>query len=217
MQRGWASRSARDSSAPACRGSYIALETFGGMPAPLALRGDRRASSRSCRSIRCSPGGSSSAGRRETASVAPARRGERVRARRMAARLPVHRISLARRRLFAAARARWRARSPASRRSAACGWCRSRSRSSLRWSFTRSMQSRPVDGAPSLACAIGAAAIGGCGAMLRGIEWTSASGAPLPVSLVQGNVAQDLKFDAGVPRADVRALPQARANSHADG
>jgi len=47
-----------------------------------------------------------------------------------------------------------------------------------------------------VACAVGAAAVGGSGAMLRGIEWTSASGEPLPISLVQGNVAQDLKFDA---------------------
>ena len=31
---------------------------------------------------------------------------------------------------------------------------------------------------------------------MRGIEWTTPSGEPLPVSLVQGNVAQDLKFDA---------------------
>jgi len=48
-----------------------------------------------------------------------------------------------------------------------------------------------------LACAIGAAAIAVSGAALRGIVWTTPSGEPLPVSLVQGNVAQDLKFDAG--------------------
>jgi apolipoprotein N-acyltransferase len=47
-----------------------------------------------------------------------------------------------------------------------------------------------------LGCAIGAAAIAMTGAASRGIEWTTPSGEPLPVSLVQGNVAQDLKFDA---------------------
>jgi apolipoprotein N-acyltransferase len=34
------------------------------------------------------------------------------------------------------------------------------------------------------------------GAALSRIEWTTAAGAPLAVSLVQGNVAQDLKFDS---------------------
>lgn len=48
----------------------------------------------------------------------------------------------------------------------------------------------------TLSCAIGVAAIAACGALLRDIEWTSASGEPFPVSLVQGNVAQDLKFEA---------------------
>jgi apolipoprotein N-acyltransferase len=45
------------------------------------------------------------------------------------------------------------------------------------------------------ACVLAALAIAGSGAWLRGIEWTTANGAPLAVSLVQGNVAQDLKFD----------------------
>ena len=47
------------------------------------------------------------------------------------------------------------------------------------------------------ACAIAALAIAGSGAWLRGVEWTTESGAPLAVSLVQGNIAQDLKFDPG--------------------
>lgn len=46
------------------------------------------------------------------------------------------------------------------------------------------------------ACAIVAVLIALCGSLLRGVEWTVPSGAPLAVSLVQGNVAQDLKFDA---------------------
>jgi len=35
------------------------------------------------------------------------------------------------------------------------------------------------------------------GAALGRLEWTSEAGAPLAVSLIQGNVAQDLKFDPG--------------------
>lgn len=35
----------------------------------------------------------------------------------------------------------------------------------------------------------------GGGAVLQQHEWTSASGEPLPVALLQGNVAQDMKFD----------------------
>jgi apolipoprotein N-acyltransferase len=38
-------------------------------------------------------------------------------------------------------------------------------------------------------------AVGIGGAALRRVEWTSAHGAPIAVSLVQGNVTQDLKFD----------------------
>ena len=48
----------------------------------------------------------------------------------------------------------------------------------------------------ALGCAAGALAIGVAGIGLRDVEWTTPSGDPLPVSLVQGNVAQDLKFDA---------------------
>ncbi len=43
--------------------------------------------------------------------------------------------------------------------------------------------------------ALGAAAIAVVGHALRGVEWTRPSGAALAVSLVQGNVPQDLKFD----------------------
>ncbi len=39
------------------------------------------------------------------------------------------------------------------------------------------------------------AVIGGGGAALGRIDWTAPVGAPVTVSLVQGNVAQDLKFD----------------------
>jgi apolipoprotein N-acyltransferase len=38
-------------------------------------------------------------------------------------------------------------------------------------------------------------AIGLCGALLRGIEWTAPAGAPLAASVLQGNVPQDAKFD----------------------
>ncbi|HVE49151.1 MAG TPA: apolipoprotein N-acyltransferase [Casimicrobiaceae bacterium] len=44
-------------------------------------------------------------------------------------------------------------------------------------------------------CAFAALAITLTGAALRRIEWTTPAGTPLAVSLVQGNVAQDLKFD----------------------
>ena len=46
-----------------------------------------------------------------------------------------------------------------------------------------------------VACVAGALAIAAAGAALRGIEWTTPTGAPLAVSLVQGNVPQHLKFD----------------------
>ena len=39
------------------------------------------------------------------------------------------------------------------------------------------------------------AAVVGMGAVLVQVEWTRPSGAPLPVSLVQGNVLQEIKFD----------------------
>lgn len=61
-------------------------------------------------------------------------------------------------------------------------------------------------------CAIGAAAIAVIGTALRGIEWTTPSGQPLPVSLVQGNVAQDLKFDPAF-RERTFALYQALAET----
>jgi apolipoprotein N-acyltransferase len=41
----------------------------------------------------------------------------------------------------------------------------------------------------------GGAAIAGGGYAAAGIEWTAPAGAPVAVSLVQGNVAQDTKFD----------------------
>jgi apolipoprotein N-acyltransferase len=44
-------------------------------------------------------------------------------------------------------------------------------------------------------CAVIAAVVAGIGAGMRTLEWTTPSGPPLAVSLVQGNVAQELKFD----------------------
>jgi apolipoprotein N-acyltransferase len=49
-----------------------------------------------------------------------------------------------------------------------------------------------------LALLLGAAAILGGGALAAHVEWTAPSGAPVAVSLVQGNVAQDIKFDRDV-------------------
>jgi apolipoprotein N-acyltransferase len=50
---------------------------------------------------------------------------------------------------------------------------------------------------PALALLLGGAAIAGGGALLARLEWTSPVGAPVGVSLLQGNVTQDLKFDPG--------------------
>jgi apolipoprotein N-acyltransferase len=46
----------------------------------------------------------------------------------------------------------------------------------------------------ALAAWVGAVVVAG-GAALARIEWTTAAGAPVPISLVQGNVTQELKFD----------------------
>ena len=47
------------------------------------------------------------------------------------------------------------------------------------------------------ACTLTAIALATGGALSRNVEWTAPSGAPLAVSLVQGNVAQEIKFDPG--------------------
>ncbi len=55
------------------------------------------------------------------------------------------------------------------------------------------------------------------GAALATIEWSRPAGEPLAVSLVQGNIEQELKFDPGVPRqhaGDLRG-PGARARQGA--
>jgi len=44
-------------------------------------------------------------------------------------------------------------------------------------------------------CVAGIATLALAGTALSRVEWSAPSGPPLPVSLVQGNVAQDLKFD----------------------
>jgi apolipoprotein N-acyltransferase len=46
-----------------------------------------------------------------------------------------------------------------------------------------------------VAAAAGAVALGAGGAALARVEWTRPQGSPLAVSLVQGNIEQDLKFD----------------------
>jgi apolipoprotein N-acyltransferase len=47
-----------------------------------------------------------------------------------------------------------------------------------------------------LACVLALALVLGLGQVLKQIEWTSAQGAPVKVSLLQGDVPQDLKFQA---------------------
>jgi apolipoprotein N-acyltransferase len=49
----------------------------------------------------------------------------------------------------------------------------------------------------SLALLASMAAVAAGGAALGSLHWTSPTGAPISVSLVQGNVTQDLKFDPG--------------------
>ena len=52
--------------------------------------------------------------------------------------------------------------------------------------------------ARALALLLGGVAIAGGGAALSQVEWTAAVGEPLAISLVQGNVPQDVKFDPAV-------------------
>ena len=49
-----------------------------------------------------------------------------------------------------------------------------------------------------LAWLLGSVAIAGGGQLCAQIDWTSPAGLPVTVSLVQGNVPQDVKFDAGL-------------------
>src|SRR4029077_3927923 len=48
-----------------------------------------------------------------------------------------------------------------------------------------------------LACALALVLAFGLGQFLRQLEWTSAQGSPVKVALLQGNISQDLKFQAG--------------------
>jgi len=48
-----------------------------------------------------------------------------------------------------------------------------------------------------LACALALVLAFGLGQLLRRVEWTSAQGSPVKVALLQGNISQDLKFQAG--------------------
>jgi apolipoprotein N-acyltransferase len=57
------------------------------------------------------------------------------------------------------------------------------------------------------------AALAGGGAVLQRIDWTGPVGAPVAVSLVQGNVAQDLKFDPDFRRSNFRIYTELVAAS----
>jgi apolipoprotein N-acyltransferase len=48
-----------------------------------------------------------------------------------------------------------------------------------------------------LACALALVFAFGLGQLLRLVDWTSAQGSPIKVALLQGNISQDLKFQAG--------------------
>ncbi len=61
---------------------------------------------------------------------------------------------------------------------------------------------RRMPGAAILAALALAAAVPAAGQLLRGVQWTQPVGAPITVRLVQGNIAQDLKFgEDGLQRA----------------
>ncbi|WP_246174822.1 apolipoprotein N-acyltransferase [Pandoraea bronchicola] len=61
---------------------------------------------------------------------------------------------------------------------------------------------RPMRPTRRLAAVAGALALLGAGAGLARHEWTTPSGKPLTVRLLQGNIAQDMKFErAGIDRA----------------
>ena len=172
---------------------YIALHTFGGMPgcSPRSAPPDSAPSSRSTprppdgwRSAgwhrirgrvqwRAPPGGRWRSGPEAWSSRAS--RGSRS----------------AMRRCPAERRARW----PGTRRWAAYSWLRASPHWPPRRSRPRSTPSRTRNaaGSPSRRARCVAIAIGG--AALGRVGWTSTHGAPIAVSLVQGNVTQDLKFD----------------------
>ena len=176
---------------------YIALETFGGMPAPVAVFGTAgfvalpRAVARARRL-----GRGRAARRAGIAGAAPRAAAARGRLR-MAARLRLHRLPVARRGLYAsccpdgalplAGFAPGRRRVPGVARGRALRG-RASPASSLRW---RSAQPRARRRVPRghRACSSARARL------LTRIEWTTPHGAPVAVSLVQGNVSQAEKFD----------------------
>ena len=175
---------------------FIALNTFGGMPLPLAAIGHRRASARSSRSSRRGAGGSRPRdGRRRDRGSAPSRppRPGRWPNGRAASCSRASRGSRsATRRWGRPAGARW----PATRRSAAYSWSRSRSRG--RGGGARAHRRRDRGRREDARCACCSARSPPCSRAAprwRASNGRRPSGAPVAVSLVQGNVTQELKFD----------------------
>ena len=195
------------SSAPARRGSTSRCETFGGMPAPLARHRHRgllrlpRAVARAGR-----------LGRRARRAPAVARRAlrrsRRVDARRMAARHRLHRLPLADARLLAAAGQPARGLRAARRRVPGVARRRVLRGAARRWRSTRCRARRARRGARPPRRRSRRLFV--AGASRWRIEWTQPDGAPVAVSLVQGNVPQEVKFDPELRERNVPALRAAR-------
>ena len=115
------------------------------------------------------------------------------------------RLPVARRRLRARSCPAARCRSRATRRSAACSWCRSRVALCAAAIAGIMVGARAGARAPRRRMPRGIAALlVGAGARAARVEWTRGAGAPLAVSLVQGNV---------VAGAEVRSRVSRRATS----
>ena len=162
------------------------------MPLPLAAIGT--AGFRVPRALsRAAPDGSPCGGRGKARGRVRSRRRRRGRCR-VGAQRRVHRLPLAVARLRRVAGRIRQPRSRDTRRSAACSssrWRRPSRRRRLRSSSTRWPRPR----ARASRCSPASAVVAAGGAALARIEWTAPAGAPVAVSLVQGNVLQDVKFD----------------------
>ncbi len=54
-----------------------------------------------------------------------------------------------------------------------------------------------------------------CGGLLKSIKWTQASGAPISVSLIQGNIAQDMKWSPEIAQSTINRYLDMMKNSQA--